>query len=223
MKKFKKVTKMILSTMVALNLLAIPAMADTINYYNYGTTYNTVQNNNGVSGSQQGNSNIPWLTPGNGSQDNDNDVSPSDVRIGKNVAYDKNAGTGWTSLGDNELVYYEKNRQMKNEWKQFPDGYRHFNERGIMDYDKSIDGLWVQEDGTARSKGETLMPFLDGKSGLDYIKHTLNVFGFEYKYMYMDTYNKQEDGKVYDATSSKGTMKYEITIFRYKDRGSFFR
>ena len=61
------------------------------------------------------------------------------ITIGQNVAYNSTTGTGWVKRNDGELIYFENNVQAINEWKEFPDGYRHFNDVGIMKHSGDYD------------------------------------------------------------------------------------
>ena len=132
------------------------------------------------------------------------------ITIGQNVPYNNITGTGWVKRNDGELMYFENNVQAINEWKEFPDGYRHFNDVGIMNHrgnDYYVDGIHLNEDGTAKSKSEDSEVYIPQFSrdclkepyALDYVKHTLDVFNWQYDIEYKDTYDINEDGTLYSV------------------------
>ena len=165
------------------------------------------------------------------------------ITIGQNVPYNNITGTGWIKRNDDELIYFENNAQAKNEWKEFPDGYRHFNDYGIMDhmgnngYDGCVNEIWLNEDGTAKSKSEDFEVYiplfssscLEEPYALDYVKHTLDVFNWQYDIEYKDTYNINEDGTICNVENPyircDGSVEgsYTIYLYKYKDRGSFIK
>ena len=132
--------------------------------------------------------------------------------------------------------------QAINEWKEFPDGYRHFNDVGIMDHcggdyyvNGYVNGISLNEDGTAKSNSkdsEVYIPYFSSSClkepyALDYVKHTLDVFNWQYDIKYKDTYDINEDGTIYKVETSSMRLdeikdSYAIYLYKYKDRGSFF-
>ena len=256
----KKIIKVLSGTVISLGMFNSTAYADTINYINYGSIVNNGVINN-IDNSIN-NTNINYNVDERqfeGPQDEEDDDSydeiyatPKNVNaskkitIGQNVAYNSTTGTGWVKRNDGELIYFENNVQAINEWKEFPDGYRHFNEVGIMnhsgDYNiRSADWIWFNEDGTAKSGSEDFEVYiphfsrscLEEPYDLDYIKHTLDVFNWQYDIEYKDTYNINEDGTIYDVKtphihSNYGREdeiegSYTIYLYKYKDRGSFIK
>ena len=167
------------------------------------------------------------------------------ITIGQNVPYNNITGTGWVKRNDGELMYFENNVQAINEWKEFPDGYRHFNDVGIMNHrggDYYADWIWFNEDGTAKSESEDFEVYIPHFSSdclkepyaLDYVKHTLDVFNWQYDIEYKDTYNINEDGTIYKVetphihSDNYGRNEdiegsYTIYLYKYKDRGSFIK
>ena len=151
----------------------------------------------------------------------------------------------YDDYNDNELIYFENNVQAKNEWKEFPDGYRHFNDYGIMDHSGDydcVDEICLNEDGTAESERgdfEVYIPHFSSDCfkkpyALDYIKHTLDVFNWQYDIEYKDTYDINEDGAIYKVetphihSDNYGRNEdiegsYTIYLYKYKDRGSFIK
>ena len=243
----KKIIKVLSGTVISLGMFNSTAYADTIN--NIDNSINNTNINYNVDERQ-------FEGPYDDEEDNDsyNEIyaTPKNVNvskkitIGQNVAYNSTTGTGWVKRNDGELIYFENNVQAINEWKEFPDGYRHFNEVGIMnhsgDYNiRSADWIWFNEDGTAKSGSEDFevyVPYFSSRClekpyALDYIKHTLDVFNWQYDIEYKDTYNINEDGTIYDVKtphihSNYGREdeiegSYTIYLYKYKDRGSFIK
>ena len=250
----KKIIKVLSGTVISLGIFNSTAYADTINYINYGSIANNSVINN-IDNSIN-NTNINYNVDEHqfeGPQDEEdydsynkiyttpkNVNASKKITIGQNVPYNNITGTGWVKRNDNELIYFENNVQAKNEWKEFPDGYRHFNDYGIMDHrgDGSADLIWFNEDGTAKSKSEDFevyIPYFSDPYDLDYIKHTLDVFNWQYDIEYKDTYDINEDGTIYKVETPhihSSDMhrqneyiegSYTIYLYKYKDRGSFIK
>ena len=250
----KKIIKVLSGTVISLGMFNSTAYADTINYINYGSIVNNGVINN-IDNSTN-NTNINYNVDKRqfeGPYDEEDDDSydeiyttPKNVNvskkitIGQNVPYNNITGTGWVKRNDGELIYFENNVQAINEWKEFPDGYRHFNDVGIMnhsgDYDY-VDKIWLNEDGTAKSKSEdseVYIPLfssscLEKPYALDYVKHTLDVFNWQYDIEYKDTYDINEDGTICNVENPHiqwdDTVEgsYTIYLYKYKDRGSFIK
>ena len=250
----KKIIKVLSGTVISLGMFNSTAYADTINYINYGSIVNNGVINN-IDNSIN-NTNINYNVDERqfeGPQDEEdynsyNEIytTPKNINaskkitIGQNVPYNNITGTGWIKRNDGELIYFENNVQAINEWKEFPDGYRHFNDVGIMnhsgDYDY-VDKIWLNEDGTAKSKSEdseVYIPLfssscLEKPYALDYVKHTLDVFNWQYYIEYKDTYDINEDGTIYSVETPHmqwdDTVEgsYTIYLYKYKDRGSFIK
>ena len=261
----KKIIKVLSGTVISLGMFNSIAYADTINYINYGSIVNNGVINN-IDNSIN-NTNINYNVDERqfeGPQDEEDSIwgeennynynevyntpsknvnAPKKITIGQNVAYNSTTGTGWIKRDDGELIYFENNVQAINEWKEFPDGYRHFNSAGIMnhsgDYDlSSADWIWFNEDGTAKSTSKNFEVYIPLFSfdyskdpyALDYIKHTLDVFNWQYDIEYKDTYNINEDGTIYDVKTPSRMQwddtvegSYTIYLYKYKDRGSFIK
>ena len=246
----KKIIKVLSGTVISLGMFNSTAYADTINYINYGSIVNNSVINN-IDNSIN-NTNINYDVDERqfeGPQDEEdynsyNEIytTPKNVNaskkitIGQNVPYNNITGTGWVKRNDGELIYFENNVQAINEWKEFPDGYRHFNDVGIMnhrgDYDDRVNGIWLNEDGTAKSKSEDFevyIPLFSSSCTLDYVKHTLDVFNWQYNIEYEDTYDINEDGTIYKVENPyirwDGSVEgsYTIYLYKYKDRGSFIK
>ena len=250
----KKIIKVLSGTVISLGMFNSTVYADTINYINYGSIVNNSVINN-IDNSIN-NANINYNVDERqfeGPYDEEDDDSydeiyttPKNVNvskkitIGQNVPYNNITGTGWVKRNDGELIYFENNVQAINEWKEFPDGYRHFNDVGIMnhsgDYDY-VDKIWLNEDGTAKSKSEdseVYIPLfssscLEKPYALDYVKHTLDVFNWQYDIEYKDTYDINEDGTIcnvenpYIRWDDTVEGSYTIYLYKYKDRGSFIK
>lgn len=259
----KKIIKVLSGTVISLGMFNSTAYADTINYINYGSIVNNgVINNidNSINNTNinynvderqfegpQGEEDDIW-----GEEDYDSHdeiyTTPKNVNaskkitIGQNVPYNNITGTGWVKRNDGELIYFENNVQAINEWKEFPDGYRHFNEVGIMnhsgDYDiRSADWIWFNEDGTAKSTSKDFEVYipdfsfsgLEEPHALDYVKHTLDVFNWQYNIEYKDTYDISKDGTICNVENPyirwDGSVEgsYTIYLYKYKDRGSFIK
>ena len=187
----KKIIKVLSGTVISLGMFNSAAYADTIN--NIDNSINNTNINYNVDEHQ---SEGPWDEEDYDSYDEiyatpKNVNASKKITIGQNVPYNNITGTGWVKRNDNELIYFENNVRSKNEWKEFPDGYRHFNDYGIMDhsggdyyYDDYVDEIWLNEDGTAESERgdfEVYIPdfssdCLKEPHALDYVKHTLDVF-----------------------------------------------
>ena len=263
----KKIIKVLSGTVISLGMFNSAAYADTINYINYGSIVNNgVINNidNSINNSvinnidnSINNTNINYDVDERqfeGPYDEEEDynsydeiyVTPKNVNaskkitIGQNVPYNNVTGTGWVKRNDGELIYFENNVQAINEWKEFPDGYRHFNDVGIMNHcgnDDYVDKIWLNEDGTAKSKSEdseVYIPLfssscLEEPYALDYVKHTLDVFNWQYDIEYKDTYDINEDGTICNVKTPyirwDGLVEgsYTIYLYKYKDRGSFIK
>ena len=262
----KKIIKVLSGTVISLGMFNSTAYADTINYINYGSIVNNgVINNidNSINNSvinnidnSINNTNINYNVDERqfeGPQDEEDYdnydeiyVTPKNVNaskkitIGQNIPYNNITGTGWVKRNDGELIYFENNVQAINEWKEFPDGYRHFNDVGIMSHhgnDDYVDKIWLNEDGTAKSKSEdseVYIPLfssscLEEPYALDYVKHTLDVFNWQYDIEYEDTYDIDEDGTIYNVENPyvrwDGSVEgsYTIYLYKYKDRGSFIK
>ena len=250
----KKIIKVLSGTVISLGMFNSTAYADTINYINYGSIVNNGVINN-IDNSIN-NTNINYNVDERqfeGPQDEEdynsydeiyatpkNVNASKKITIGQNVPYNNITGTGWVKRNDGELIYFENNVQAINEWKEFPDGYRHFNDVGIMnhrgDYDY-VDKIWLNEDGTAKSKSEdseVYIPLFSSSClgepyALDYVKHTLNVFNWQYNIEYKDTYDIDEDGTICNVENPHiqwdDTVEgsYTIYLYKYKDRGSFIK
>ena len=240
----KKIIKVLSGTVISLGMFNSTAYADTIN--NIDNSINNANINYNVDEHQfegswddeedYNNYNKIYATPKN--------VNTSKkITIGQNVPYNNITGTGWVKRNNDELIYFENNVQAKNEWKEFPDGYRHFNDYGIMDhmgnngYGGCVDEIWLNEDGTAESERgdfEVYIPdfsysCLEETYDLDYVKHTLDVFNWQYDIEYKDTYDINKDGTIcnveipeIDEDGSFIKDSYTIYLYKYKDRGSFF-
>ena len=251
----KKIIKVLSGTVISLGMFNSTAYADTINYINYGSIVNNGVINN-IDNSIN-NTNINYNVDERqfeGPYDEEEDydsynkiyTTPKNVNaskkitIGQNVPYNNITGTGWVKRNDGELIYFENNVQAINEWKEFPDGYRHFNDVGIMNHrgnDDYVDKIWLNEDGTAKSKSEdseVYIPLfssscLEEPYALDYVKHTLDVFNWQYDIEYKDTYDINEDGTIYKVETPyigwDDTVEgsYTIYLYKYKDRGSFIK
>ena len=174
----KKIIKVLSGTVISLGMFNSTAYADTINYINYGSIVNNGVINNIDNSINNTNINYnvderqfegPWDEEGNtwaeGNYDSYNEVyttsknvnASKKITIGQNIPYNNITGTGWVKRNDGELMYFENNMQAINEWKEFPDGYRHFDDVGIMNHrgnDNYVDGIHLNEDGTAKSKSE---------------------------------------------------------------------
>ena len=254
----KKIIKVLSGTVISLGMFNSTAYADTINYVNYGSIVNNSVINNIDNSINNTNINYnvnerqfeePW-----GEEDDDSYdeiyATPKNVNvskkitIGQNVPYNNITGTGWVKRNDGELIYFENNVQAINEWKEFPDGYRHFNDVGIMDHcggdyyvDGYVNGISLNEDGTAKSNSkdsEVYIPYFSSSClkepyALDYVKHTLDVFNWQYDIEYEDTYDINEDGTIYKVENPyvrwDGSVEgsYTIYLYKYKDRGSFIK
>ena len=250
----KKIIKVLRGKEIILGMFNSTAYADTINYVNYGSIVNNGIINNIDNSINNTNINYnvdeedfegPW-----GEEDYDsydeiyttpkNVNASKKITIGQNVPYNNITGTGWIKRNDGELIYFENNVQAINEWKEFPDGYRHFNDVGIMNHrgnDDYVDKIWLNEDGTAKSKSEdseVYIPLfssscLEEPYALDYVKHTLDVFNWQYDIEYKDTYDIDEDGTICNVENPyirwDGSVEgsYTIYLYKYKDRGSFIK
>ena len=250
----KKIIKVLSGTVISLGMFNSIAYADTINYINYGSIVNNGVINN-IDNSIN-NTNINYNVDERqfeGPQDEEdynscdeiyatpkNVNASKKITIGQNVPYNNITGTGWVKRNDGELIYFENNVQAINEWKEFPDGYRHFNDVGIMNHhgnDDYVDKIWLNEDGTAKSKSEdseVYIPLfssscLEKPYALDYVKHTLEVFNWQYDIEYKDTYDIDEDGTIcnvenpYIRWDDTVEGSYTIYLYKYKDRGSFIK
>lgn len=251
----KKIIKVLSGIVISLGMFNSTAYADTINYINYGSIVNNGVINN-IDNSIN-NTNINYNVDERqfeGPYDEEEDYNSYDeiyttpknvnaskkITIGQNVPYNNVTGTGWVKRNDGELIYFENNVQAINEWKEFPDGYRHFNDVGIMNHrgnDDYVDKIWLNEDGTAKSKSEdseVYIPLfssscLEEPYALDYVKHTLDVFNWQYDIEYEDTYDINEDGTIYKVENPHmqwdGSVEgsYTIYLYKYKDRGSFIK
>ena len=250
----KKIIKVLSGTVISLGMFNSTAYADTINYINYGSIVNNSVVNN-IDNSIN-NTNINYNVDEHqfeGPQDEEdydsydeiyatpkNVNASKKITIGQNVPYNNITGTGWVKRNDGELIYFENNVQAINEWKEFPDGYRHFNDVGIMNHSGNynrVNGIWLNEDGTAKSKSEDSEVYIPQFSrdclkepyALDYVKHTLDVFNWQYDIEYEDTYDINEDGTIYDVKTPymrwDDTVEgsYTIYLYKYKDRGSFIK
>ena len=257
----KKIIKVLSGTVISLGMFNSTAYADTINYINYGSIVNNGVINNIDNSINNTNINYnvderqfegPYDEEDSiwGEEDDDsydeiyatpkNVNASKKITIGQNVAYNSTTGTGWVKRNDGELIYFENNVQVINEWKEFPDGYRHFNDVGIMNHrgnDDYVDKIWLNEDGTAKSKSEdseVYIPLfssscLEEPYALDYVKHTLDVFNWQYDIEYKDTYDIDEDGTICNVENPyirwDGSVEgsYTIYLYKYKDRGSFIK
>ena len=252
----KKIIKVLSGTVISLGMFNSTAYADTINYINYGSIVNNGVVNN-IDNSIN-NTNINYNVDERqfeGPQDEEdydsydeiyatpkNVNASKKITIGQNVPYNNITGTGWVKRNDGELIYFENNVQAINEWKEFPDGYRHFNSAGIMNHsgDHNInhaDGVYFNEDGTARSESKDFEVYtpeffagcFEEPYTLDYIKHTLDVFNWQYDIEYKDTYDINEDGTIcnvenpYVRWDDTVEGSYTIYLYKYKDRGSFIK
>ena len=260
----KKIIKVLSGTVISLGMFNSTAYADTINYINYGSIVNNGVINN-IDNSIN-NTNINYNVderqfegPYDEGEDDEEDYDSYDeiyatpknvnaskkITIGQNVPYNNITGTGWVKRNDGELIYFENNVQAINEWKEFPDGYRHFNDVGIMNHrggDYYADWIWFNEDGTAKSESEDFEVYIPHFSSdcfkkpyaLDYVKHTLDVFNWQYDIEYKDTYDINEDGTIYKVetphicSDNYGRNEdiegsYTIYLYKYKDRGSFIK
>ena len=252
----KKIIKVLSGTVISLGMFNSTAYADTINYVNYGSIVNNGVINN-IDNSIN-NTNINYNVDERqfeGPQDEEDCDSYNEIyttsknvnaskkiTIGQNIPYNNITGTGWVKRNDGELIYFENNVQAINEWKEFPDGYRHFNEVGTMNHPgkyhlSSADRIWFNEDGTAKSESKDFEVYIprcfEEPYDLDYIKHTLDVFNWQYDIEYKDTYDINEDGTIYKVETPhisswygredviKGS--YTIYLYKYKDRGSFIK
>ena len=240
----KKIIKVLSGTVISLGMFNSAAYADTINSID-----NSINNTNINYDEDERQFEGPYDEEDYDSYDGiyatpKNVNASKKITIGQNVPYNNITGTGWVKRNDNELIYFENNVQAKNEWKEFPDGYRHFNDYGIMDhsggdyyYDDYADEIWLNEDGTAESERgdfEVYIPdfssdCLEEPHALDYVKHTLDVFNWQYNIEYKDTYDISKDGTIcyvetpeIDEDGSAIKDSYTIYLYKYKDRGSFF-
>ena len=236
----KKIIKVLSGTVISLGVFNSIAYADTIN--NIDNSINNTNINYNVDERQfEGPQNEEDYDSYNEIYTTPKNVNTSKkITIGQNVAYNSTTGTGWIKRDDNELIYFENNVQAKNEWKEFPDGYRHFNSAGIMNHrgnDICVDGIYLNEDGTAKSESKDFEVYIprcfEEPYTLDYIKHTLDVFNWQYDIEYKDTYDINKDGTIYSVETPhisswygredviKGS--YTIYLYKYKDRGSFIK
>ena len=241
----KKLIKVLSGTVISKGMFNSTAYAEPIN--NIDNSINNTNINYNVDEHQfEG----PWDDEEDYNNYNKIYATPKNVNtskkitIGQNVPYNNITGTGWVKRSDGELIYFENNVQAINEWKEFPDGYRHFNDVGIMNHrgnDDYVDKIWLNEDGTAKSKSEdseVYIPLfssscLEEPYALDYVKHTLDVFNWQYDIEYKDTYDINEDGTIYEVKnphihSNYGREdevegSYTIYLYKYKDRGSFIK
>ena len=235
----KKIIKVLSGTVISLGMLNSTAYANTINNIdnsinNTNINYNVDEHQfEGPQDEEDYNSyDEIYTTPKN--------VNASKkITIGKNVPYNNITGTGWVKRNDGELIYFENNVQAINEWKEFPDGYRHFNDVGIMNHpgnDGYVNGISLNEDGTAKSNSkdsEVYIPYFSSSClkesyALDYVKHTLDVFNWQYDIKYKDTYDINEDGTIYKVETPSMRLdeikdSYAIYLYKYKDRGSFIK
>ena len=262
----KKIIKVLSGTVISLGMFNSTAYADTINYINYGSIVNNgvINNIDNSINSTNINYNVDERQF-EGPQDEEDSIwgeedddsydetyaTPKNVNaskkitIGQNIPYNNVTGTGWVKRNDGELIYFENNVQAINEWKEFPDGYRHFNDVGIMNHrggDYYADWIWFNEDGTAKSESEDFEVYIPHFSSdcfkkpyaLDYVKHTLDVFNWQYDIEYEDTYDINEDGTIYKVetphicSDNYGRNEdiegsYTIYLYKYKDRGSFIK
>ena len=246
----KKIIKVLSGTVISLGMFNSTAYADTINYINYGSIVNNGVINNIDNSINNTNINYnvderqfegPYDDEGNYDSYNEIYATPKNVNaskkitIGQNVAYNSTTGTGWIKRDDGELIYFENNVQAINEWKEFPDGYRHFNDVGIMIHSGNYeytDGMSFNVDGTAKStskNSEVYIPCFSSDCALDYVKHTLDVFNWQYDIEYKDTYDINKDGTIYKVKNPyvrwDGSVEgsYTIYLYKYKDRGSFIK
>ena len=253
----KKIIKVLSGTVISLGMFNSTAYADTINYINYGSIANNSVINN-IDNSIN-NTNINYNVDERqfeGPQDEEdydsynkiyttpkNVNASKKITIGQNVPYNNITGTGWVKINNDELIYFENNVQAINEWKEFPDGYRHFNDVGIMNHHGlgSADCIWFNEDGTAKSESKDSEVYIPRFSRdcfkepyyLDYIKHTLDVFDWQYDIEYKDTYDINKDGTIYNVENPHISSwygredviegSYTIYLYKYKDRGSFIK
>ena len=153
--------------------------------------------------------------------------------------------TGWFKEDNNHYKYYENGQALTNTWKEFDEGYRHFNENGYMDFNKFIDGLQLPEDGLYKKSNDyTSSPkylFMHlkpetyyGVSGqyaygdLQYITNTFDVFGIKYEIKYENTYNINENNKILSiqneynnfSDNSSFNSKKIIVVSKYAQRVS---
>ena len=245
----KKIIKVLSGTVISLGMFNSTAYADTINYVNYGSIVNnnvinnidnSINNTNINYNVDEHQSEGPWDVEEDYDSYDEIYATPKNVNaskkitIGQNVPYNNITGTGWVKRNDNELIYFENNVRAKNEWKEFPDGYRYFNDVGIMSHrgnDGCVNGIWLNEDGTAKSTNENFEVYiplfsdgcLEEPYALDYVKHTLDVFNWQYDIEYIDTYDINEDGTIYDVETPYIKGSYIIYLYKYKDRGSFIK
>lgn len=118
---------------------------------------------------------------------------------------------GFKQIDNDKYVYYENGKILKNTWKKCDNGYRHFDNEGYLDFNKTIDGLKINTKGlipldnkfpyTQKEIFMNIAPYQDylGKYGagdLEYITNTYDVFDVKYSIEYRDIYNKKEDGKI---------------------------
>lgn len=161
-----------------------------------------------------------------------NKPDESEITVAHKVMYNDKTKTGFKYVDNNECIYFENGRMLINEWKEFDDGYRYFNENGLMCHD-SYAGLTVDSQGVAvRSEGESnLLPDMNQNKDIKFITHTCRVFGVEYKISNDTTYDKKNDGKIEECIRCNqdgniyGTYLDEdeelilnIIIYKYKDR-----
>ena len=243
----KKIIKVLSGTVISLGMFNSTAYADTIN--NIDNSINNTNINYNVDEHQ-------FEGPYDEGKDDEEDYDSYDeiyatpknvnaskkITIGQNVPYNNITGTGWVKRNDGELIYFENNVQAINEWKEFPDGYRHFNEVGTMNHPgkyhlSSADRIWFNEDGTAKSESKDFEVYIprcfEEPYDLDYIKHTLDVFNWQYDIEYKDTYDINEDGTIYKVETPHISSwygredviegSYTIYLYKYKDRGSFIK
>lgn len=239
----KKIIKVLSGTVISLGMFNSTAYADTIN--NIDNSINNTNINYNVDEHQ---SEGPWDDEEDYNNYNKIYATPKNVNtskkitIGQNVPYNNITGTGWIKRNNDELIYFENNVQAKNEWKEFPDGYRHFNEVGTMNHPgkyhlSSADRIWFNEDGTAKSESKDFEVYIprcfEEPYDLDYIKHTLDVFNWQYDIEYKDTYDINKDGTIYKVETPHISSwygrediiegSYTIYLYKYKDRGSFIK
>jgi len=127
---------------------------------------------------------------------------------------------GFKDLGNNQYVYYENGQMLKNTWKKFDEGYRHFNKDGYMDFNKIIDGLRLDVKGLYPLNNKTndlikdifmtlnpYVTYLDkfGAGDLSYIIGTYDVFGIRYEVQYTDVYDSAKDGIIISIDNSYGS------------------
>lgn len=208
-----------------------------VNNVNSNNTVNNITNN--INNGLINNTNI---TNNNVYIDNSSDKNDYINNIGTDKVF--NGTTGFKKVDENKYSYYENGELLKNTWKKFDEGYRYFDKDGYLTFNKSIDGLSIDNKGTFIFNNDIysssrqyifihLKPYVEimGKyanGNLKYITDTYNTFGVKYSINYEKVYDKDKDNaiisietkynkKISDSSSYDNAEKI-ITIGKYSSR-----